>query len=131
MLIHGLFRRTVFVPLTARGVPAWVAGATAFAISGIFHEYAFALAQPDQRDSFGRCFLFFLLQAPLVSAQKAAQHTVRVPWPFDTSALACTLVWTLALVPLSPLFLHPLKCSHVFEDIYQLVPRLEFRLPVE
>ena len=69
LLIHGLFRRTVFSPLTRRGVPAWAAGALAFAISGLFHEYAFALQQPSLRESLGRCLLFFLAQAPAVSAE--------------------------------------------------------------
>ena len=39
LLIHGLFRRTIFSPLTRRGVPARAAGALAFAVSGLFHEY--------------------------------------------------------------------------------------------
>ena len=37
LLIHGLFRRTVFRPLTERGVPGWGAGAIAFALSGPAH----------------------------------------------------------------------------------------------
>ena len=126
LLIHGLFRRTVFAPLTARGAPAWLAGVCAFALSGAFHEYAFALQQPDVRKSLGRCALFFLAQAPVVSAEKALRRRVRVPALFRSSALACTLAWSLLLVPLAPLFLHPLKTSPVFEQIFELVPRLDF-----
>lgn len=124
LLIHGLFRRTVFKPLTSRGVPAWAAGALAFFISGAFHEYAFALQQPALRASSGRCLLFFIAQAPAVSAEKALRRLVGVPPPFDRSSMLCTLAWTLVLVPPAPLFLHPLKTSGVFEQIYDLVPRL-------
>lgn len=126
LLIHGLFRRTVFKPLTTRGVPAWAAGALAFFISGAFHEYAFALQQPALRASTGRCLLFFVAQAPVVSAEKALRRYVGVPPPFDRSTVLCTLAWTLLLVPPAPLFLHPLKTSGVFEQIYDLVPRLVF-----
>merc|ERR1711904_415208 len=115
MGIHGLFRRTVFRPLTRRGLPA------ALAISGLFHEYAFALQQPAQRSSLGRCFLFFVAQAPIVSAEKLLRQRVRVPWPFDRSDLACTIAWSCILVPFAPLCLHPLKTSNVFEQIFELV----------
>ena len=124
LLIHGLFRRTVFAPLTARGVPAWAAGALAFALSGAFHEYAFALGQPAQAASLGRCLMFFVAQAPAVSVEKRLRRAVGVPPPFDKSSAACTLAWTLLLVPLAPLFLHPLKTSGVFVTIFELVPRV-------
>jgi len=126
LLIHGLFRRTVFRPLTKRGAPPWAAGALAFAISGAFHEYAFALQQPALRASLGRCFCFFLLQAPIVTAEARLRSRIGVPALFARCAPACTLVWTLVLVPFAPLFLHPLKASTVFEQIYLLVPRLAF-----
>ena len=127
LLIHGLFRRSVFVPLTrGRGVPAWAAGLAAFAISGAFHEYAFALQQPALRQSAGRCAVFFLAQAPIVSAEKLARARMAPPWPMSRSGLACTAFWTLAVVPLAPMFLHPLKTSGVFEQIRTLVPWLRF-----
>lgn len=127
LLIHGLFRRSVFVPLTrGRGVPAWAAGLVAFMISGAFHEYAFALQQPALRRSAGRCALFFLAQAPIVSAEKLVRARMAPPWPMSRSGLACTAFWTLAIVPLAPLFMHPLKTSGVFEQIRTLVPRLHF-----
>ena len=126
LLIHGLFRRSVFQPLRRRGCPAWAAGALAFAISGMFHEYAFAPGQPNHAASAGRCFAFFLAQAPVVSFDRWArgQPALAPPWPFRTSDLACTVLWTMVLVPLAPLFLHPLKQSGVFEELEALVPRL-------
>ena len=124
LLIHGLFRRSVFRPLLRRGFPPWAAGGLAFAISGAFHEYAFALHQPDQWASLGRCLLFFLVQAPVVSLEKFIGTKFSVPWPFKSSAAACTLAWTILLVPFAPLFLHPLKKSSVFDQIFELVPRL-------
>mmetsp|Transcript_17321 Transcript_17321/g.55898 ORF Transcript_17321/g.55898 Transcript_17321/m.55898 type:complete len:385 (-) Transcript_17321:82-1236(-) len=129
LLIHGLFRRTVFRPLTERGVPGWGAGAIAFALSGAFHEYAFALQQPAQRASFGRCLAFFLAQAPAVSAEKRLRRLLGVPPPFDRSSAACTLAWTLLLMPFAPLFLHPLKTSGTFATILELVPRLAVAVP--
>ena len=124
LLIHGLFKRTVFKPLTARGVAPSTAAALAFAISGAFHEYAFALQQPALRASLGRCLAFFLLQPPVVSAEKALRTHLGVPRLFRDSTMLCTIAWTLLLVPPAPLFLHPLKTSGVFEQIYQLVPRV-------
>lgn len=126
LLIHGLFRRTVFSPLTRRGVPAWAAGALAFAISGLFHEYAFALQQPSLRESLGRCLLFFLAQAPAVSAEKALRRRLGVPLLFQHSATACTIGCTMLIVPFAPLFMHPLKTSDVFTTIFDLVPRVAF-----
>ena len=126
LLIHGLFRRTVFSPLSRRGVPAWAAGALAFAVSGLFHEYAFALQQPSLRDSLGRCLLFFLAQAPAVSAEKALRRRLGVPPLLRHSATACTVGCTLLLVPFAPLFMHPLKTSDVFATIFDLVPRVAF-----
>ena len=126
LLIHGLFRRTVFSPLTQRGAPAWAAGALAFAISGLFHEYAFALQQPSLRASLGRCLLFFLAQAPAVSAEKALRRRLGVPLLFQHSATACTIGCTLLIVPFAPLFMHPLKTSDVFTTIFDLVPRVAF-----
>ena len=111
---------------TQRGVRAWLAGLLAFAISGLFHEYAFALQQPAQSASLGRCFLFFLVQAPVVSAEKFLVGRIGAPWPFDRSAAACTCAWTLILVPFAPLFPHPLKTSNTFDQVYELVPRLAF-----
>eukprot|EP00966_Prymnesium_polylepis_P005862 133703-Prymnesium_polylepis.1 len=126
LLIHGLFRRTVFEPLARRHLPPWAAGLVAFALSGVFHEYSFALAQPALHKSLGRCFLFFVAQAPVVSAEKLAARRLRVPWPMSHSSVACTLAWTISLVPLAPLFMHPLKTSGVFDQIDMLVPRLVF-----
>jgi len=127
LLIHGLFRRTVFAPLTRHGrVPMWAAGLVAFSLSGVFHEYSFALAQPELRRSIGRCFLFFVAQAPVVSAEKLLARRLSVPWPMSHSSAACTFAWTLVLVPLAPLFMHPLKTSGVFDQIDMLVPRLTF-----
>lgn len=125
MLIHGLFKRTVFAPLTRRGYTPWLSGALAFAISGLFHEYAFSLAQPAVRDSLGRCLCFFVAQAPLVSAEKALRKRLGVPRLFRENPAACTAAWTAILVPFAPLFLHPLRTSGVFEQIVSLVPRVE------
>ena len=110
----------------ARGAPAWLAGLAAFAISGVFHEYAFSLCQPALHASVGRCFLFFLCQAPIVSAERWLCARLPLPWPMDRSAAACTAFWSLALVPLAPLFLHPMKANGVFEQVYSLAPQLRF-----
>jgi hypothetical protein len=124
MLIHGLFKRTVFRPLTRQGFPPWFAGALAFVISGAFHEYAFSLSQPRIHESLGRCLCFFVAQAPIVSAEKAMRNRLEVPWPFKNNAAACTVVWTVLLLPIAPLFLHPLRTSGVLDQIFSLVPRI-------
>ena len=67
-----------------------------------------------------------LSQAPIVSAERALAKRLVVPWPMSQSGLACTLFWTLVLLPFAPLFMHPLKTSGVFDQIYTLVPRLHF-----
>jgi hypothetical protein len=50
LLIHGLFRRSIFQPLRRRGVPAAAAAAGAFVVSGLFHEYCF-MSPPAARVS--------------------------------------------------------------------------------
>ena len=71
-----------------------------------FHEYAFSLMQPSLRASFGRCMLFFLAQAPVVTLERILRARLSVPPPFRSSRLACTIAWTIVLVPLAPLFMH-------------------------
>jgi len=84
------------------------------------------LQQPSLRDSLGRCLLFFLAQAPAVSAEKALRRRLGVPPLLRHSATACTVGCTLLLVPFAPLFMHPLKTSDVFATISDLVPRVAF-----
>ena len=67
---------------------------------------AFALQQPALRDSIGRCLIFFLAQAPIVSAEKLIIRRLGVPPLFRHSAAACTIVWSVLLVPFAPLFLN-------------------------
>ena len=125
LLIHGLLKRTVFRPLTRRGVPAWGASVVVFAVSGLFHEYAFAPMQPDLRASTGRCLLFFLCQPLALAAERFLAARVPMPRPLRSDA-ARTLVWTALLLPLVPLFVRPLKASGLFGQVFRLVPRLAF-----
>ncbi|KAL3912293.1 MAG: hypothetical protein SGPRY_008382 [Prymnesium sp.] len=122
MLIHGLIKRTVFLPLLAVGMPSWTAGLAARA----FHEYAFALQQPELAKSLGRCLAFFVLQAPIVSLEKLLAEKLPIPWPLRRYPVLCTLGWTLLLVPFAPLFMHPLRTSGVLDQIFLLTPRLSF-----
>ena len=78
------------------------------------------------RASLGRCLLFFLAQAPIVSLEKRLRAVLGVPAVFQSSPALCTAVWTIALVPLAPLFLHPLKTSDIFGALFELVPRAAF-----
>lgn len=123
LLIHGLFKRTIFKPLRARGVPAELAGVSAFVVSGLFHEYAF-LAPPAARAMAGGMLTFFLLQAPLVTGEKylsrfcpASLRAVlgAAPW-------LCTLLTTLLILPLSPSFFSPLHASGVMREYASFVP---------
>ena len=75
LLVHGLFKRSIFRPLVARG-RLDAAALLAFVVSGAFHEYAFmtpAGAQPH----LGHCFAFFVLQAPITTAEKLLRRTSR------------------------------------------------------
>lgn len=123
LLIHGLFKRTIFKPLRARGVPAELAGVSAFIVSGLFHEYAF-LAPPTARATAGGMLQFFLLQAPLVTGEKYLSQ--RTPAPLRSILGAapwlCTLLTTLLILPLSPSFFSPLHASGVMREYASFVP---------
>ena len=123
LLIHGLFKRTIFKPLRARGVPAELAGVSAFVVSGLFHEYAF-LAPPAARAAAGGMLRFFLLQAPLVTGEKLLAS--RAPAPLKrllgAAPWLCTLLTTLLILPLSPSFFSPLHSSGMMREYASFVP---------
>ena len=62
LLIKGLFHRSIFSPLRARRMPAALGALAAFAVSGLFHEYAFMAGSGGR--AFGRNLLFFVSQVP-------------------------------------------------------------------
>lgn len=123
LLIHGLFKRTIFKPLRARGLPAQAAAASAFLVSGLFHEYAF-LAPPAARALGGRMLGFFLLQFPLVTAEKLLAPHVPAPLAraLGAAPLLCTALTTAAILPLAPLFMAPLHASGLLRELQSFVP---------
>jgi len=133
LLIHGLFKRTIYFPITKRGVPPAAAAAFAFLISGAFHEYAF-LAPAAARAagaSFGTCAFFFLAQAPVITAEKClgwfvgcAASAVGLSPGSGGRAAASSLLTTVLLVPFAPLFMHAPEASGLMDEMRQLFPHL-------
>ena len=123
--VHGLFHRTVFLPASKAGCPPSVAALTAFAISGILHEFAF-LAGCRGR-GFGGQVIFFTLQALLVSAQKWLTRRVGVPALLQASPLLCILINNVLLLPSAPLFMWALREGGVLAEMEMLTPRLGMR----
>lgn len=124
LLIHGLFKRTVFKPLRARSVPAHAAAVSAFLVSGLFHEYAF-LGPVAARPKAGYMLVFFLSQAPLVTAEKALAALLAPAWLRDAlgrSPRLCTVLTTALIVPLAPCFMAPLHASGVLLELGRVVP---------
>lgn len=131
LLVHGLFRRTVFEPLTKRrGWPPTIAAAIAFACSGAFHEYAF-LCPPAARASAGSVMLFFALQAPMVTAEKLVLLPLRariglmrcLPSPVLT-----VLLTSVMLFPFAPLFMAPLYAGGHMEGFDRIIPSVRILL---
>lgn len=135
LLIHGLFKRTVYKPLLQNGFPQPVAVMSSFLVSGLFHEYVCGFISWP---SAGCNLLFFLTQAPFIllqslweKRQRGSQHGTGTnsPQPTGPSLLmqvVCTLGTTALLVPFSPLFLEPLKASGVMEAMDGLVPQFRW-----
>ena len=73
---------------------------------------------------FGAHLLFFLLQALVVSVEKYLIRRLGVPLPLQRSPMLCVALATLTLLPLTPLFLHPLQASGVAGEMETIAPRL-------
>ena len=124
MLVKGLFHRSVFAPLRARNVPGPLAALSAFVVSGLFHEYAF-LGPVAARPKAGYMLVFFLSQAPLVTAEKALAALLAPAWLRDAlgrSPRLCTVLTTALIVPLAPCFMAPLHASGILLELGRVVP---------
>ncbi len=132
LIIHRLFVRSIFRPLVSRGMAPAAGAAIAFLVSGLFHEYAF-MAPPAARAaaSVGRCLAFFLLQAPVISAEKvlesaagAAADSFGIKLSSSGGGILKTAVVTSCLLPLAPLFMAPLEASGALREMTLLVPSI-------
>ena len=127
LVIKGLFHRTIFRPLRARGVPAAAASLLAFAFSGVIHEYIAAPA--SQGKYLGWNLLFFICQALVCSVEALlVTRGFRVPpaWlaserPGGPVRAALT---TALLLPTAFLFMMPLQAGHLLEEMLMLAPRI-------
>jgi hypothetical protein len=110
LVVHGFFRRYVFLPVARRRGRAAGVLAT-FAASGLMHEYLVVASVGLAAYRPGFMLAFFVLQgvATLAVARLAAARPGpgrRWPAPPAALAVALHLVWLLAT---SPLFFHPLR----------------------
>mmetsp|Transcript_18129 Transcript_18129/g.30282 ORF Transcript_18129/g.30282 Transcript_18129/m.30282 type:complete len:458 (-) Transcript_18129:370-1743(-) len=135
LLVHRLFRRTIFQPLVLRGVPAAAAAALAFFVSGAFHEYAFFAAPAGRLNApwlLGCNFGFFLVQAAIVALEKLLEKYLIPRLPSSLLCAAASPVGkvmqtgcsTLLLVPFAWMFMKPLAELGVLHDMKQLFPKL-------
>ena len=123
LLVHGLVRRTVFVPLKGSGVPASLASLAAFLSSGIFHEYAWLVAFPGYAP--GTVLTFFILQLPFTLGQALLQRTrVGAALGRAMPQVVATAVVSLILLPTAPYFLQPCLEGGLFHDL----GRMSFRV---
>ena len=122
LLVHGLFKRSIFRPLVARGLPPTAAALLAFVVSGAFHEYAF-MTPAGARPHLGHCFAFFVLQAPITTAEKLLRPRL-APLAARLPAALKIVGTSLLLIPLSPLFMAPLAHGGVLAELHTLLPKL-------
>ena len=105
-----------------------LAALSAFAVSGLFHEYAFASASRGGA-GLGRNLVFFLVQAVFCTAEllltKApfAQRLLAGASPFVSDS-ARVLLTTLLLVPFSPLFMAPLEANNTIDAMLTCIVRV-------
>ena len=127
MLVRGLFHRTIFTPLRARKIPAWVSALAAFFVSGAFHEYAFAPA--SQGAALGSLTVFFCVQAAICSFElvlrKASAHVGFLRKADElTPVWARVLLTSALLVPFSPLFMAPLLANGTVDQMQSVMMRV-------
>lgn len=132
-LVHGLFKRTVFLPLVRGGVPKAVASLGAFVMSGLFHEYAMAFTNAPLA---GLQQLFFISQVPFVTATALLMHQVSGKGQDKAVSQEEKLWWrvlrrvgqftitNLVLLPFAPLFIEPLRAGGVLKDMADMAPTL-------
>lgn len=103
LLVHGLIKRTVFVPLRKLGVSGPSAALVGYFVSGIFHEYLFVVSM--QNYVAGTMTAFFLCHMGFTVAETAALSSragktvaARLPAPL------CTALVTSLFLVTAPLF---------------------------
>jgi len=122
LVIKGLFHRTIFRPLRERGLPTPIASLSAFAVSGLIHEYIAAPASGGRH--LGSNMLFFMCQAAACSVEALlARRGVRVLPARTLGGLRAALT-TALLLPTAFLFMAPLQAGNLLEEMLMLVPRL-------
>ncbi|CAJ1404105.1 unnamed protein product [Effrenium voratum] len=110
MIIHNLMKRLIFAPLQHGGpLKKNLAGAAAFLVSGLFHEYMWLLlhvARPDgSRYVPGKVTAFFMVQFVATAAQVLLKKTPLGLALGNLPAPCQTLLTTLCILPFGPLFL--------------------------
>lgn len=128
MIVRGLFHRTIFTPMRARGVAAPVAALASFVVSGAFHEYAFYPA--NGWSTFGCEMIFFLIQAAFCTVELALKATGAHKGPlalkYDPPNWIKALGTTALLVPFSPYFMAPLTEGGTLDAMLGCALRLRF-----
>lgn len=111
LLIHRLMHRSFFKPL-ARCVGPRSGAIAAFAVSGLFHEYMWLLANWHEKRyiyKFGGPLLFFAVQFALLTMESLLKHTWCGKTMSNLPGPILTCLTTLLILPFGPLFLRDLR----------------------
>ena len=103
--IHGILKRSCFLPLVKRGVPKQLAGFATFVASAAYHELQFRFTFSGEY-VWGRASLFFLLQGLLCVIEALAYHAIPAVSKAANAvphALKC-IATTLLMIATSELF---------------------------
>ena len=125
MQMHGILKRSCFLPLVKRGVPKQLAGFATFVASAVYHELQFRFTFPGSY-AWGRASLFFLLQGllcvlealiyravpPVSAAAKAVPHGIKC------------IATTLLMIATSELFVSIWREGGMFDAIAMLIATL-------
>jgi Membrane bound O-acyl transferase family len=87
LLIHTCLKRGVYQPIRSLGGPAVLAVISAFAASGLFHEWLLPAVMPDYPHTHGTTMAFFLWQALLIVLERTLSPRIRLlglPGPLRT-----------------------------------------------
>ena len=124
--VHTLLKRSVYIPARKAGFGRAAASIAAFVVSGLLHEYTFAIHNAEFYEP-GKATLFFILMGCVVLAEDWIHTSCSFLIPSWTkhvpSPLICMfLVLCVAAGPIEPLFIKSWVEAGAIEAVTELLP---------
>lgn len=121
LIVHGLLKRSVFVP-SRRVAGTAAAAAATFGASALFHVYVLCAACEPPWADMARMAGFFMAQFPLTFLEVALLR--HFPWARRLPTPLCAAITTLAILPVAPLFLGPYERGGMYTEMQKMQPTI-------